>query len=476
MENPPQITARRSIPPPVPRPVVSAAMLADARFDWILPALIVLGFGCTLVLPMASASVLKSAEQVADFDRGPIDVGSRTCAFFLAGFGGWGLVLYVWACCVYSLSKGRAWRLGLLGLPALLSFICLAFTGKPVLGILSVLGLGGFLVPLVLKPDRVLLAASGSVSKTSVMIRLAKKTTWMWALCLFVGASLAYGNSFRGGMTLDNKYIIEEYYKAVAHINPTSNLFSWTTMLPLFFQNDYWWPKGISGLYRPVAAMSYWMNYATNHAMGNEPLDPFQYHVVNFFLHWIAAYLGFILVRQLSGRTVVAFFTALLFVTHPIATESVSNIIGRSDILAAITVFGCLVLYIRSTRAGPLARVLWLLAMMATLAVGLFSKESAIAVVGAIVVYDVIYRWTLEDLRGAVPSLLGFSLLSAIGAVIGLWIGQFGALGLSEGLRPVLVIVLVGSLLVAGALALAWTFWVARNPLDLGELTDATCV
>jgi tetratricopeptide (TPR) repeat protein len=502
------------------------------------------GFACTLLLPTAAAWMLRSAEAVGQLTKVPVDLSSRADAFFLSVFGGWGLIVYIWSCRAFSASKGRAAAWGWLGLPAVSSFICLAWFGNPAFGLLALLGAGGFVVPSLLPADRVLLAlstdAAGSASALNMVRRLARETTWVWALGLFAGASLAYGNSFHGGMTLDNKYIIEEYFHTLPKINPAIDLYSWPTMVPLFFQNDYWWPKGISGLYRPIAVLSYWMNYAINHAMGNDPLDPFQYHVVNFFLHWFAACLGFVLIRQLSGRRSLAFFTALLFVTHPIATESVSNIIGRSDILAAITVFGCLVLYIRGTRdaaergdTGSVARTWrigpwillfsvmelvvgvsiavsgwletprwlqytqvfaavvvpvtaffvitaarrnqwtrfpWLAAMMGVLAIGLFSKESAIAVAALIVVYDCIYRWTIEDLRAAVPSLLALSLLSAALAVVCLWIGQFGALGLSEGLTPVLVILLLGSLIVSAGLVLAWVFWVLSEPISLRHL------
>jgi hypothetical protein len=547
MERPPQATARRTPPPsaaqttPIPaskltlRPSPPAGTPNSSNIDWILLTLIAVGFVAMVVLPMFSGLVLHAW---------PGEVGARTAAFFLADFGGWGFVLFLWSCCVFSQSKGRSGAWGCFALLGLPSFILIATTGSIAWGLLGLLGVAGFLVPLALPADRVLVGSSLSTSKTKSLLALAGKTTWIWALALFVGVSWAYGNSFRGGMTLDNKYIIEEYFKAIPRIAPTVDMYSWTKMLPLFFQNDYWWPKGISGLYRPVAVLTFWMNYATNHAMGNADLDPFQFHVVNFFLHWFAAILAFVLMRQLTGRASVSFFTALIFATHPIATESVSNIIGRSDILAAIATFACLSLYIRSTRSGgmpsadaqvvntqlqpwrilpwivffsvtelaiilfliaspwfstptwleytgialafvvPLAGFAatlgawrnrwttfpWIGAMMAVLAVGLFAKESAIAVVGAIVVYDAIYRWTLEDLRSAIPSLLGFALLGALAAICGLEIGQFGALGLSEGLTPVLVIFLVGSLLAAGCFALAWTFWVLNKPLSFSEI------
>jgi tetratricopeptide (TPR) repeat protein len=483
-----------------------------------------LGFAAMLVLPFASAWILRAPP--SDQLTVPLGIPLRTTAFFLAMFGAWGFVLYVWCCCIYSMTKGRQWTWGLLGLPAAISFIALAMYGSPASALLCILGLGGFLVPMGMPIDRVLLAAAGRerASATSLIIRLGRESIWVWAFGLFLGASLAYGNSFSGGMTLDNKYIIEEYFHMLPRIIPNIDPYSWPTMVPLFFQNDYWWPKGISGLYRPIAVFSFWLNYTVNHTMGNQPLDPFQFHVVNFLLHWFAACLAFVLLRQLSGRTIMPFFAAALFATHPIATESVSNIIGRSDIMAALTVFGCTVLYIRSVQArqwsiipwlvffictelvaiallcscsalniplwveivsilatiavpvaGGLAiwgawknqwtRFPWLGAMMAAMAVGLFAKESAVAVLPVIMIYDVIYRWTLEDLRAAIPSLFGFSLLSAIGAVVGISIGQFGALGLSEGLTPVLVILLIASLLAAGGLVLAWVFWAMRKPL-----------
>jgi len=102
----------------------------------------------------------------------------------------------------------------------------------------------------------------------------------------------------------------------------------------LIFTEDYWWPKAVSGLYRPLTTMSYRFNYAMldnrDHAAG--------YHWINFLLHWANTVLVYFAVLVLMERLWPAFFAAALFGTHPVATESVANIIGRGDLLATLWV------------------------------------------------------------------------------------------------------------------------------------------
>src|SRR4051812_43937140 len=81
------------------------------------------------------------------------------------------------------------------------------------------------------------------------------------AIALFGTVWASYNNSFQSGMVLDNKYIIEEYYKALLRADAKHELLSWK-QIGLIFQNDYWWPKGISGLYRPITTFTYWLDYA----------------------------------------------------------------------------------------------------------------------------------------------------------------------------------------------------------------------
>src|SRR5205814_4510020 len=93
------------------------------------------------------------------------------------------------------------------------------------------------------------------------------------------------------------------------------------------------------------------------------------FHVVNLTVHAINSLLVYCLMLTLTRRFWVAAFTGLIFATHPIATESVTNIIGRADLFAAMAVLIGTLLYIRSTRVQGWWRVPWLLAVMLVLTI-----------------------------------------------------------------------------------------------------------
>ena len=412
-----------------PLPVLPIA----SQNNTILITILIAAFSAFLILPSIGTLLLYLPSAAGQSGVPPLETSTRIHAFFLVSYGIWGLILYTWACCQYSRQKGRAWWWGLSALSGSVALLALYLTGVPVAGVFSILGLAGVVIPLALGADplqRITERERTGISSGIVLFA---------AFGLFVGISIAYENSFYGTMTLDNKYIIEEYYKTLIRQDPTLDVFSFK-MLGYIFQNDYWWPKGISGLYRPLVTLSYWANYVYN----DNKLDTFQYHVVNFFLHWFAAFLGFLLIRLLTKRDWIAFAAALLFVTHPIATESVSNIIGRADVMAACATFAGIILYIHSTQSRTWLKWVYLIALMIVTLLGVFAKESAIAIVGVMVVYDIVYRWTRDDLIAALPTLLGFCIAGILGLSLALLIGKFGFLGLSEGVLPALAVLLVG--------------------------------
>ena len=82
---------------------------------------------------------------------------------------------------------------------------------------------------------------------------------------------LAYSNSFSAGFSLDSRGILlEDRIRAATGEN-----------LQLILGHTYWWPYGESGLYRPLATLSYLFNYAV---LGNGERSA-GYHWVNFLLH-----------------------------------------------------------------------------------------------------------------------------------------------------------------------------------------------
>ncbi len=250
----------------------------------------------------------------------------------------------------------------------------------------------------------------------------------------------------RKGFALDNKFIILEdpRLQASTHEN-----------IKQIFTQDYWWPKAVSGLYRPLTTLSYMVNYSV---FGNKANATY-YHVVNLLIHWMNAVLVYLVVLILMGKQWPAIFAAILFATHPIVTESVTNIVGRADLFATMSVLLSFVLYARSgvardpdeeeeeinwkwayTLAGISAALIafcvisrthstwlpeplrsgfwvvtaiaglavcttticaatagvrpafWLFLMMVATTIGVFSKESAVVVLGVMLLYDFTYR------------------------------------------------------------------------------------
>jgi hypothetical protein len=191
---------------------------------------------------------------------------------------------------------------------------------------------------------------------------------------------VAFSNSFSTGFALDNQMLI----LGDARIQ-TAN----AANLGLILHHTYWWPNGESGLYRPLTTLSYLLNYAV---LGNGD-HPAGYHWINWFLHTANVFLLFaLMLRLMRGRAralPVAFFIGMLWAVHPVLTESVTNIVGRADLLAGFAVLSGLLFYLRSTDAVGWRRGAWLGALAAVTAVGVFSKESAVVLPGAIVLYEI---------------------------------------------------------------------------------------
>jgi hypothetical protein len=128
-----------------------------------------------------------------------------------------------------------------------------------------------------------------------------------------------------------------------------------------------------------LATVSYLLNYTV---LDNRN-RPGGYHAVNLALHAINILVLYLLLLELLPPP-YAFAASLLWAVHPVLTESVTNIIGRTDLLAAFGVLAGLLAHRRAAREQGRNRPLWLGALFAAAAVGFFSKESAIVLLGVI--------------------------------------------------------------------------------------------
>ncbi len=146
----------------------------------------------------------------------------------------------------------------------------------------------------------------------------------------------------------------------------------------------YWPGRSAAGLYRPVTTFSYLLNYAV---LGNGE-NPEGYHVINFILHGINASLVYALALLIFEVPAPALALAAIWAVHPVLTESVTNIIGRADLLAGLGLLAGLLCYLKG-QAAQSGRFAWVLGLAAAQALGLFSKESAAVLVGLMLLSDV---------------------------------------------------------------------------------------
>jgi len=141
------------------------------------------------------------------------------------------------------------------------------------------------------------------------------------AVFLVLLAIVAYANSFPGIFVADD-------FPVVCN-NPL------VVQIDLYriFTTDYWGELANSGLFRPLTILSFGVNRLL---LGPGVLG---FHLVNVLLHGAVTLL---LWRSLSGFGVpkaIAWLAAALFAVHPIHTEVVNEVVGRSELLVALFLF-----------------------------------------------------------------------------------------------------------------------------------------
>ena len=175
----------------------------------------------------------------------------------------------------------------------------------------------------------------------------------------------------------------------------------------------------VSGV-RPLLMLSYWLNGAM---WGNSPVG---YHFCNLVIHAVNAGLVFLVLAKLlalSGVTnthatrVAAVLGAAVFFIHPLQTESVAYITGRSESLASLFVLLAYVVFLYRRQES----ISWLeTAVVITLfAFGVSTKENAVCLVGMLVLTDVYWPRT-SSMQGLRNNWKLYAAL-ALGAALAAW-------------------------------------------------------
>jgi len=251
----------------------------------------------------------------------------------------------------------------------------------------------------------------------SMQAKAATRVDWrrraLPVLALWAFALLAYSNSFRAGFVFDNERAILRDSRVQAATAENARL---------ILTQDYSYQNSSSGLYRPLTTFSYLLNYAI---LGGGA-HPAGYHWVNFVLHAVnillVYWLGLLLFQEMGPAWALAAVWAL----HPILTESVTNIVGRADLLAGFGVLAGLLCHAKSAAASGRRKLAWLAALMLAAAIGMFSKESGVVLLAAMAIYD--FTFATGGARARLP---GYAAV-ALPVVIFLYVRSRVFAGLAE--------------------------------------------
>ncbi|XP_066950018.1 protein O-mannosyl-transferase TMTC1-like isoform X3 [Macrobrachium rosenbergii] len=159
--------------------------------------------------------------------------------------------------------------------------------------------------------------------------------TWVYML-VWVASVLVYFNGLNGDFVHDDISAITTNADVIG-TNPISHVFF----------NDYWGKPMSDPLshksYRPFTILTFRANYQL---FG---LRPFGFHLVNILLHsCVCLLLTKLLLRVVRVPQGTALSAGLIFATHPIHTEAVTGVVGRADVLAAITFLAAILSYHRA--------------------------------------------------------------------------------------------------------------------------------
>ena len=188
-------------------------------------------------------------------------------------------------------------------------------------------------------------------------------------------AILVYANA------LHNRFVYDDYHTVIEN----ESIRSLTNLRGIFWHD----------VTRPVVNFS----YAVDRALWGPA--PFGFHLTSVLLHALNVVLLFALARRVRLDVIPAFAAAALLAVHPMMTEAVGYVSGRSEVLCATFLLLALLCADRWLHDGGKS---WLVAMLAAWAAALTTKETAAMFPFVLVLYDLsAFTRTGMRLKAATP-------------------------------------------------------------------------
>jgi len=195
------------------------------------------------------------------------------------------------------------------------------------------------------------------------------------------------------------------------------------------------WIELISHSYKESIRFFAFITFALNYYFGG--FEVWGYHLVNLVIHGVTGILVFWFVwltfhlpsqRERYGALGlrVAFFSALIFVSHPVQTQAVTYIVQRMSSMAAMFYLFSLICYVKARLSGTIRRIYWYGGMAGSGLLAIFTKENALMLPLFILLYEVLFFQGLEwkVLRKRLGMILGvLGILGLVGII--LWGGRY---------------------------------------------------
>ncbi|MFC1657926.1 tetratricopeptide repeat protein [Candidatus Omnitrophota bacterium] len=209
---------------------------------------------------------------------------------------------------------------------------------------------------------------------SKIHIRLTKKqTTFISVILITILGFAVYANSLNSKFLWDDQYLVEE----------NTYIRSWSNIPKLFTQDIAAGAGEQFNFYRPFQTLTYMIDYSI------WKLDVRGYHLSNILFHILASLSIFWLVNLLFNDKFLSLLTSIFFVVHPVHTEAISYISGRSDPLSVLFLLLCIIFYIKYLNLG---RGSWLIFTILSYILAVLSRENSLILPALLLLYHYSFR------------------------------------------------------------------------------------
>jgi tetratricopeptide (TPR) repeat protein len=205
--------------------------------------------------------------------------------------------------------------------------------------------------------------------------KIDNKYNFLLIVAIFIAGIIAYSNSFDCSFHFDDTYVFSN--KVAVDSASTGD---WIRLFPN----------------RPIGMLTFALNYNIH------KLDVWGYHLVNLIIHLTNAFLVWwltwltlstpVMKNEVISRhkAMMAFLTGMLFVTHPLATQSVTYIAQRFASLATLFYLLSLILFVQGKLWQGDKNTPWFLfgGSIVCAVLGMLTKEIVFTLPFAIILYD----------------------------------------------------------------------------------------